>query len=142
MEAEALTRWLIRHFVKNEDDLKNPKVRSAFGTLGTCTGITVNLLLSATKFVLGLLSGSLAITADAVNNLSDAAGSLMALVSVRLAGKPDDREHPFGHGRMEYIGGLAVGVVILMAGFSCFAKGWTRWSTQAPWSSVCRCLGF
>ncbi|MDD3214031.1 MAG: cation diffusion facilitator family transporter, partial [Eubacteriales bacterium] len=99
------------------------KVRAAYGTLGSVTGIIVNILLSATKFILGVVSGSLAITADAVNNLSDAAGSIMSLVSVRMAGKPDDAEHPFGHGRMEYIGALAVGVLILVAGVKLLRDG-------------------
>jgi len=111
-----LTNWLIRCFIKRPQDIGDPKTRAAYGTLGTCTGVAVNVLLSALKFLLGALSGSLAVMADAVNNLSDAAGSLMALISVRLAGKPDDKEHPFGHGRMEYLGALAVGVLILAAG--------------------------
>ena len=111
-----MTNWLIRRFIRRPDDTGNPAIRAAYGTLGTSTGVAVNVLLSALKFLLGVLSGSLAVMADAVNNLSDAAGSLMALISVRLAGKPDDKEHPFGHGRMEYIGALAVGVLILVAG--------------------------
>lgn len=111
-----MTNWLIRRFIKRPQDTGDPKTRAAYGTLGTCTGVAVNVLLSALKFLLGALSGSLAVMADAVNNLSDAAGSLMALISVRLAGKPDDKEHPFGHGRMEYLGALAVGVLILAAG--------------------------
>jgi len=119
-----LTAWLIHLFVKNPDRTTDRKVRGAYGTLGTCTGITINILLSAAKFVIGLLSGSLAIMADAVNNLSDAAGSVMAFISVRLAGKPDDKEHPFGHGRMEYIGALAVGILILVAGVQLLREGY------------------
>ena len=118
-----MTAWLIRHFVKNHTRTAEPKVRAAYGTLGAGTGIVINVLLSAIKFFLGLLSGSLAITADAVNNLSDAAGSVTSLISVRLAGKPDDREHPFGHGRMEYIGALAVGVLIALAGGKLLYEG-------------------
>lgn len=111
-----MTEWLIRHCVKDCDEVKEQKVRESYGTLGSLTGITVNCLLSAVKFVLGIISGSLSITADAVNNLSDAAGSIMSLVTVRMAAKPVDKEHPFGHGRMEYIGALAIGVMILIAG--------------------------
>jgi cation diffusion facilitator family transporter len=122
-EEPTLTNWLIRHFVKNYQDTANRKVRAAYGTLGTLTGILVNVLLSATKFAMGLLSGSLAITADAVNNLSDAAGSIMSFISVRLAEKPDDKEHPFGHGRMEYIGALAVGVLVVVAGVKLLGEG-------------------
>lgn len=124
-EVLKLTAWLIKHFVKNNTDTGNQKVRSAYGTLGTCTGIIVNILLSATKFLMGIASGSLAITADAVNNLSDAAGSVMAFISVRLAGKPDDKEHPFGHGRMEYIGALAVGALIVVAGIQLLREGYS-----------------
>lgn len=115
-EAIPLTAWLIRLFVKAPEKTNDRKVRAAYGTLGSCTGIGVNVLLSACKFFLGLLSGSLAITADAVNNLSDAAGSILSLVTVRLAEKPDDREHPFGHGRVEYLGALALGILIVTAG--------------------------
>jgi cation diffusion facilitator family transporter len=122
-EAPILTNWLIRHFVKNWENITDLKVRGDYGALGSVTGIAVNVLLSATKVILGMLSGSLAILADAVNNLSDAAGSVMSLVSVRLAEKPDDREHPFGHGRMEYIGALAVGVLIVVAGVKLLNEG-------------------
>ncbi len=118
-----MTELLIRLFVKNRQDTKNRTVRTAYGTLGTCTGITVNVMLSALKFIVGMLSGSLAVMADAVNNLSDAAGSVMALLSVRIAEKPMDREHPFGHGRMEYIGALAVGVLIVVAGVKLLMDG-------------------
>ena len=118
-----MTQFLIRLFVKNPQDTASQKVRAAYGTLGACTGIAVNVLLSATKFLLGLMSGSLAVMADAVNNLSDAAGSVMSLLSVRLADKPVDREHPFGHGRIEYIGALAIGVLILIAGVKLLSEG-------------------
>jgi cation diffusion facilitator family transporter len=118
-----LTRWLIRLFVKNHQDVTDRKVRASYGTLGSVMGIAVNVLLSAMKFVVGTLSGSLAVTADAINNLSDSAGSLMALVTVRMAVKPNDRSHPFGHARMEYIGALAVGVIILIAGIQLLIEG-------------------
>jgi len=118
-----LTHLLIRLFVKNSDELTNRTVRASYGTLGSVTGIIVNVLLSALKFIVGMLSGSLAVTADAVNNLSDAAGSLMSLITVRLAVKPNDKSHPFGHGRLEYIGALAVGVLIVIAGIQLLSDG-------------------
>lgn len=111
-----MTAWLIRKFVPNAANTKDPEVRAAYGTLASIVGILVNLLLAGAKFMMGLLSGSLAITADAANNLSDAAGSVVALISVRLARKPVDTDHPFGHGRMEYLGSLAVGVLIVIMG--------------------------
>lgn len=118
-----MTNWLIRFFVNNHQDAANRTVRAAYGTLGSATGIVVNVLLSVLKFIVGTVSGSLAATADAVNNLSDSAGSLMALITVRMAVKPNDRSHPFGHGRMEYIGALAVGVIILIAGIQLLIEG-------------------
>lgn len=118
-----MTKWLIKHCIKNSKDTTDLKVRSAYGTLGSVGGIIVNLALSAMKYILGVISGSFAIMADAVNNLSDAAGSIMSLVSIRLAAKPIDKEHPFGHGRMEYIGSLGIGMLIIMAGVELFRNG-------------------
>ena len=111
-----MTAWLIRKFVPNAAHTEDPEVRAAYGTLASIVGILVNLLLAGGKFMMGILSGSLAITADAANNLSDAAGSVVTLISVRLARKPVDLDHPFGHGRMEYLGSLAVGVLIVVMG--------------------------
>lgn len=113
-----MTAWLIRHFIKNYRNVHDHTVRERYGTLASITGIVCNLLLAALKFVMGVLSGSLAVMADAANSLSDAAGSIVTLITVRLSNKPVDSEHPFGHGRMEYIGSLAVGALILLMGFS------------------------
>lgn len=98
-------------------------VRKRLGTFGSSVGVGVNALLAAGKLLIGSLTGSVAIMADAINNLSDAAGSVVSLVSMRLAQKPVDREHPFGHGRMEYLGALAVGVLILVMGVETFRSG-------------------
>ena len=98
-------------------------VRKRLGTLGSGVGVGVNALLAAGKMIIGTLTGSVAVTADAINNLSDAAGSVVSLVSMRLAQKPVDKEHPFGHGRMEYLGALAVGVMILVMGVETFSSG-------------------
>lgn len=118
-----MTAWLVQHFIKDAGSTDEPGVRAAYGTLGSCVGIFINLLLSAGKFLMGLISGSLAITADAANNLSDAAGSIMTLISTRLAQKPVDAEHPFGHGRMEYLGSLGVGLLILVMAVSLLRDG-------------------
>ncbi|MBE0601779.1 MAG: cation transporter [Firmicutes bacterium] len=118
-----MTNWLCRRFVQNPDDLTDRSVRAAYGTLGSVTGILLNVLLAALKFIVGTLSGSLAATADAINNLSDSAGSLMSLITVRMAVKPNDTSHPFGHGRLEYLGALAVGVIILIAGGKLLYEG-------------------
>lgn len=111
-----MNSWLIERFVKEGETNETPSLRGRLGTLGSVTGIVVNLLLTALKFLVGVLTGSVAVTADAANNLSDAGASVVSLVSVRIAQKPVDKEHPFGHGRMEYIGALGVGVLILLMG--------------------------
>lgn len=117
--------WLINLFIKKEDRDKtdNPQVRNAYGTLGSITGICVNVLLAAVKFFVGIATASISVTADAINNLSDAGGSVMSFATVKLANKPVDREHPFGHGRMEYIGSLAIGALILVAGVKLLTDG-------------------
>ncbi len=107
---------------KGESPTDQP-VRKRLGTLGSGVGVGVNALLALGKLLIGSLTGSVAVTADAINNLSDAAGSVVSLVSMRLAQKPVDREHPFGHGRMEYLGALAVGVMILVMGIETLGSG-------------------
>ena len=111
-----MTNLLLRLFVKNRDDLKNERVRTAHATLATVTGILMNLLLCAGKLVMGLLTASIAVVADALNNLSDAGSSLVTMIGFRLAAKPVDKEHPLGHGRFEYITGFIVDAVIIFVG--------------------------
>lgn len=118
-----MTQFLIRRFVKHWQKTGDQSVRAAYGTLGSITGAALNVLLAAIKMLVGLVTKSVAITADGVNNLSDAGGSVMSLVSVRMAQKPMDREHPFGHGRAEYIGALGVGILILIFGFELLRSG-------------------
>ena len=113
----------MRRFIHDAEDTGNQRVRGAYGTLASCVGIGTNLLLALAKFLVGIATGSVAVTADAANNLSDAGGSIVSLVSVRLAQKPMDREHPYGHGRMEYIGALGVGVLILLMGVELLKSG-------------------
>ncbi|MEI3153229.1 MAG: cation transporter [Eubacteriales bacterium] len=94
---------LSKIFIKNRDDLKNPAVRRAYGILSGTLGIVLNILLFAGKLTAGLISGSVAIVADALNNLSDAGSSVITLIGFRMAGQKPDKGHPFGHGRIEYI---------------------------------------
>lgn len=112
-----MTELLSRIFVKNYKDTKNSKVRKAYGTLSSFVGIFINIILSAIKLLLGLLTASAAILADALNNLSDAGSSIITLVSFKMSSKPADRDHPFGHARIEYIASLAVSFIILLVGF-------------------------
>lgn len=109
-----MNTWLIDRLVGGSKD------RGKIGQAGSLVGIVVNALLAAMKFLVGAMTGSVAVAADAVNNLSDAGGSVVSLVTMRMAQKPVDKEHPFGHGRMEYIGALGVGALILLMGFELF----------------------
>lgn len=109
-------QFLIRRLIRNADQVHDPAVRNAYGRLSGLVGIVCNLILFAGKLLAGLLSGSVAITADAVNNLSDASSSVISLLGFHMASRPADDEHPFGHGRYEYLSGLMVAVIILLIG--------------------------
>ena len=111
-----LTQLLLRLFVKDYRNTEDPAVRTRYGKLAGIVGIVCNVLLSAGKLLAGTLSGAVSITADGLNNLSDAASSLVTLLGFRLAERPADEEHPFGHARMEYLSGLFVSVLILLVG--------------------------
>ncbi|WP_318709709.1 cation diffusion facilitator family transporter [Candidatus Acetatifactor stercoripullorum] len=108
---------LSKFFIKNRENTQDPGVRQAYGVLCGAVGIFLNLLLFGSKFLAGMLSGSIAITADAFNNLSDAGSSIITLIGFKMAGQKPDPDHPFGHGRIEYISGLFVSVIILLMGF-------------------------
>ena len=111
-----MTELLIKLFVGDGKCVKDPKVRSAYGKLSGAVGIAVNLILSAAKFLVGLLTGSITVTADAVNNLSDAGSSIITLFGFKLSEKPADKEHPYGHGRIEYISALTVSIFVIIMG--------------------------
>ena len=111
---------LSRIFIKNSKDTKNPVVRQAYGMLCGALGIALNIFLFMVKFLAGQLSGSIAITADAFNNLSDAGSSVITLFGFKMAGQKPDSDHPFGHGRIEYISGLLVSIIILIMAFELF----------------------
>ena len=112
-----MTKLLIKLFIKDAGNTENPAVRVRYGVLSGAVGIACNLLLTIAKFLIGSLTNSIAITADAVNNLSDAGSSAVTLFSFKAANRPTDDEHPFGHGRIEYIAALGVAFLILMMGF-------------------------
>lgn len=111
-----MTNWLVRRFVKNHKDVNDPAVHTAYGRMAGVVGIVCNLLLVAGKLLAGIASGSIAVMADAVNNLSDASSSVITLVGFKLAAKPADKEHPFGHARFEYIAGLVVAMLVMVIG--------------------------
>ena len=108
--------FLFRKFIKNYEQVADPAVRDAYGKLAGIVGILSNSLLCVMKMLIGFLSGSIAIVADAVNNLADASSSLITLVGFKLASMPEDDEHPYGHARMEYLAGMAVSVMIIIVG--------------------------
>ena len=112
-----MTDLLSSLFVKNHRQTSDPHVRAAYGTMVSITGIILNLLLFAAKFTVGLLFGAIAIVADAVNNLSDAGSQIISLISFRISAKPADREHPFGHGRIEYVASMIVSFLVVLIGF-------------------------
>ena len=111
-----MTNWLFRTFIKNSDHSEDPKVRAAIGILSGIVGIVCNVLLCGGKLAVGIATGSVSITADAMNNLSDATSSVVTMLGFRLAERPADEEHPFGHARYEYLSGLAVSALILIIG--------------------------
>lgn len=121
-----MIKLFARLFIKDYENAEEPKVRQAYGMLCGGVGIALNFLLFAGKFLAGAISGSIAITADAFNNLSDAGASVVTLAGFRLAGQKPDPEHPFGHGRMEYISGMVVAMLILLMGFELVKSAFGR----------------
>lgn len=113
-----MTEWLVRHFVNNFEDTANPSVRTHYGQFAGIVGIICNVLLCLGKGTIGLISGSLSIVADAVNNLSDAASNIVSLLGFKLASKPADPGHPYGHGRYEYLAGLVVAALVMTIGIN------------------------
>ena len=140
-----MTELLVRLFIKNKDEVDNPRVRTAYGILSSIVGIISNLFLFAVKLTVGLFINSISVMADAFNNLSDAASSIISFIGVKLAGRPADKEHPFGHGRFEYIAALAVSFLILQVGFSLFKSSFSKILnpekiTFHPWMAAFLCL--
>lgn len=115
-----MTDFLVNKFIKDSTNIESTEVRTRYGMLASVVGIFCNVLLFSVKLAIGLILSSLAVTADAFNNLSDAASSIISFVGVKMAGKPADAEHPFGHGRIEYIAALIVSFLVIEVGFTFF----------------------
>lgn len=111
-----MTQLLIKLFVKNSKDVKDPAVRESYGKLGGTVGIVCNIFLSLIKIVVGFITASISIVADGFNNLSDMGSSVIALIGFKMAGKPADSDHPYGHGRIEYLSAFLVSVCIMLVG--------------------------
>ena len=113
-----MTTLLVKLFIKDCDKVNDPKIRTKYGILSGGVGIFINIVLCCIKFAIGFFTNSIAITADAANNLSDAGSSAVTLIGFKLSGKPADKEHPFGHGRIEYIAALIVSFLVIEVGFT------------------------
>lgn len=112
-----MTKFLIKLFIKDKDNTKNQEVRGKYAMLSSITGIVVNILLSLFKLIIGIFANSISIISDALNNVSDAGSSIVTMVGFKLSQKKVDADHPWGHGRMEYITGFFVDILILLVGF-------------------------
>lgn len=121
-----MTKLLIKLFVKDLDNISDTKVRSKCITLGSIVGIFSNILLFIVKFLIGIISGSVSITADAFNNLSDIGSSVVTALGYKLSEKPADKEHPFGHGRLEYMSGLVVAILIILVGVELIKSSFSK----------------
>ncbi|MGL4772627.1 MAG: cation diffusion facilitator family transporter [Clostridium sp.] len=121
-----VSKLLINKFIKDSENITNDKVRSSYGFLGGVVGIIVNVILFAIKLSVGLLSQSIAVMADAFNNLSDAASSIITIIGFKMADKPADAEHPFGHGRMEYVSAMIVAFMVMLVGLQFVKSSFER----------------
>ena len=127
-----MTQWLIKTFIKNGQNTRDPAVRSAHGRMASLVGVGCNVLLALGKFSIALLSGSVSIMADAVNNLSDTASGIISLLGFKMAAKPADVEHPYGHARYEYLAGLMVAVLIMIIGVELLKSSFNKVLHPAP----------
>lgn len=127
-----MTELLTRCFIKNRNDHTSPRVRAAYGTLASITGIVLNILLFIGKFTVGTLFGSISIVSDAMNSLTDAGSQIISLISFRISARPADREHPFGHARIEYVASLIVSILILFIGTELLRESVSKIFAPAP----------
>ena len=112
-----MIKLLVKTFIKNHEETKNPKVREKYGVLGGVLGIVCNILLFVIKLVIGIFLNAIAIMSDAFNNLTDSFSSIVSIISAKMSNKKPDKDHPFGHGRIEYISTLIVSFIIVLVGF-------------------------
>ena len=117
-----MTELLCKLFVKDGENVKSPAVRRAYGTLASVVGIVVNMILAAGKIAVGFLFGAISLAGDGINNLSDAGSQIISLISFKMAAKPADRDHPFGHARIEYVASMIVSFFIMLVGWNLFRE--------------------
>ena len=121
-----MTEFLLKHFVKDYEHVEKVSVRTAYGVLSSMVGIVCNVILFAVKFAIGFVLHSVSVTADAFNNLSDAGSSIISFVGVKVAERPADKDHPFGHGRAEYIAALIVAFLVIQVGLTCLKDSFSK----------------
>ncbi len=121
-----MTGLLVKLFVRDSENIKSPAVRRAYGTLASVVGIILNLLIAGAKVIVGVIFGSISIQADGINNFSDAGSQIISLISFKIASKPADKEHPFGHARIEYVASMIVSFFILIISFNLFSESVTK----------------
>ena len=112
-----MTEFICKLFIKDKDNIKDTRVRAAYGMMASIIGIVCNVILATGKYIVGALFGAISLQADGINNMSDAISQIVSLVSFKMASKPADRDHPFGHARMEYVGSMIVSFFILLIGW-------------------------
>lgn len=118
--------FLVKKFVKDYEKTEKQSVRTSYGVMASIVGIICNLILCGIKIIIGVMIQSISVIADGFNNLSDAASSIVSFVGVKIAGRPADKEHPFGHGRVEYVSALIVAFLVIEVGFSCFKSSFNK----------------
>ncbi len=121
-----MTELLCKLFVKDRDNIRSPEVRRDYGTLASIVGIIVNIVLAAGKILVGALFGAISLVGDGINNLSDAGSQIISLISFKMAAKPADRDHPFGHARIEYVASMIVSFFIMLVGWNLFRESLTK----------------
>ena len=121
-----MTELLCKLFVKDRENIKSPAVRRSYGTLASVVGIIVNIVLAMGKIVVGLLFGAISLAGDGINNLSDAGFQIISLISFKMAAKPADRDHPFGHARIEYVASMIVSFFIMLVGWNLFRESFEK----------------
>ena len=117
-----MTELLCRLFVKDRENIKSPSVRRAYGTLVSVVGIIMNMIVAMGKIAVGLIFGAISLAGDGINNLSDAGSQIISLISFKMAAKPADRHHPFGHARIEYVASMVVSFFVLLVGWNLFRE--------------------
>ena len=136
-----MREFLVKKFIKNYEQIDDSKVREQYGVLSSIVGIFCNIILFVLKFIIGTMANSIAIISDGFNNLSDCASCIVTLFGYKMAAKPADKDHPFGHGRMEYLTSLVIAVVILFVGVELLKGSWAKiWQPeQVEFSVVAVC---